>query len=761
MRVVLDITPAACGAAAWQGALAACRDGLGRHGAVFPDSPGARNHVRLLMAASDPDRPDALRWQRGYGAPDRQARLARDLAADLARDCAGAGAAILSCDGLASALVTPDDVARLAALLAPLGQVEVAMRVGDPARVLASHYAAQVMLGRTADLRAELDLAARDADRDAAGTTWATGAVAMADHDPARNRFAEVQAPPPWLDPVWLLDLWEGAFGAGSMQLAAVSPPSPAALAALYGLPETAFADLPPPQPDPAPPSAAHLERVRRVNPFLEAALGTGRTIPRPLRRKLAAILTRPGPPIDPGMLTAVASCIAPRIAQATARFPALAALPASPDPRPFAPADPGPGFQPSQWMAVLLPRIDAEGTPAGPERDPPSAAPPSAAHATLPAAAREILARLGATRYAPRTGPDDPGGDPFPAAPGPRTGTTIVACMKNEGPYILEWISHHRAIGVDRFLIYTNGCEDGTDAILQRLDAMGVVEHRANDDWRGKSPQQFALNRAMDEPAVQDATWVLHIDVDEFVNVRTGDGTLAALLAALPPGTSAVALTWRLFGHAGITAFDDAPVMAQFTRAAPRHCPKPHIAWGFKTLLRTDGTYGKLSCHRPQKPDPAVRDRIVWVNGSGQPMPGTFRDRGWRSDLATIGYDLVQLNHYALRSAESFLIKRQRGRALHVDRTIGLNYWIRMDWSHETDRSALRHLPRMEAERARLMADARLADLHLRAAEWHRTRAAALRATPEFAELYAQATALRLTPLERAAWALALDMES
>jgi hypothetical protein len=141
--------------------------------------------------------------------------------------------------------------------------------------------------------------------------------------------------------------------------------------------------------------------------------------------------------------------------------------------------------------------------------------------------------------------------------------------------------------------------------------------------------------------------------------------------------------------------------------------------------------------------------------------MPGTFRDRGWRSDLATIGYDLVQLNHYALRSAESFLIKRQRGRALHVDRTIGLNYWIRMDWSHETDRSALRHLPRMQAERARLMADPALAALHARGVDWHRAKAASLRADPDFAELFKAATALKLTPLERAAWALALDMES
>ncbi len=750
MRVILDITPAACGAAAWQAALAACRNGLRRHAAVFPESPGARNHARLTMAASDPARPDALRWLRGYGPPDRQARLALEVAADLAREGAGARAMILSCDGLASALVTPPEVARLAALLAPLGSVTVALRLGDPARVLAAHYAGQVMLGRTADLTVELALAERG--------DWAAGALALAlaDHDPARGRFAEVQAPPPWLDPVWTADLWEGAFGAGSVVLGPARPPDVAALAELCGLPAEAFVAAAVPPPAAAPPSASHLERVRRVNPCLEAALATGRAIPRPLRRKLAMALARPGPAPDPGMLAPVSAALAPRLAAAATRFPALSGLPSPPDPVPFAVPDPGPGFRASQWMAVLLPRIDAEQAPrpAGATIDPPADSP-------LPPPARDILARIGATRFAPRSGPPEPDLPPFPEAPGPPTGTTVVACMKNEAPYILEWVAHHRAIGVDRFLIYTNGCEDGTDTILDRLDELGVVAHRRNDDWRGKSPQQHALNRAMDEPAVRDAAWVLHIDVDEFVNVRTGEGTLADLHAALPPGTSAVALTWRLFGHSGVTRFDDAPVLEQFTRAAPRHCPKPHTAWGFKTLLRPDGAYAKLSCHRPQKLDPAARDRVVWANGSGRPMGEAIKDRGWRSDLATIGYDLVQLNHYALRSAEAFLVKRQRGRALHVDRTIGLNYWIRMDWSHETDRSALRHLPRMRAERARLLADARLAGLHAQAVDWHRARAAALRSDPDFADLYEAATTLRLTPLERAAWALALDMES
>ena len=33
---------------------------------------------------------------------------------------------------------------------------------------------------------------------------------------------------------------------------------------------------------------------------------------------------------------------------------------------------------------------------------------------------------------------------------------------MKNEGPYIVDWLAHHRVVGIDQVLVYTNDCEDG-----------------------------------------------------------------------------------------------------------------------------------------------------------------------------------------------------------------------------------------------------------------------------------------------------------
>lgn len=183
-------------------------------------------------------------------------------------------------------------------------------------------------------------------------------------------------------------------------------------------------------------------------------------------------------------------------------------------------------------------------------------------------------------------------------------------------------------------------------------------------------------------------------------------------------------------------------------------------MAWGFKTMARNDGAYRKLSCHRPNQMVPTHANPVRWVNGNARDITGEVAMKGWRSTRSTVGYDLLQLNHYPLRSAESFLIKRQRGRALHVDRSIGLNYWIRNDWSGARDISIQRHSARVQAELARLMDDPELARLHCEGVAWHQTKAAELRQTPEFRDLFDQVTSLTLTDMERAAWALALDLE-
>lgn len=327
---------------------------------------------------------------------------------------------------------------------------------------------------------------------------------------------------------------------------------------------------------------------------------------------------------------------------------------------------------------------------------------------------------------------------------------TAIVTTMKNEGPFILEWLAYHRMIGVQDFLIYTNDCTDGTDTMLRLLQDKGLVQHRENPFREtGLKPQHAALQAAESEPVMQQAGWGICMDVDEFINVKIGDGTLAALYAAMGDANM-ISLTWRLFGNAEVHGFEDRFLLDQFTRCAPEVIRKPHQAWGFKTLYRNIDIYKKLGVHRPKGLKPDLWDRVRWLNGSGRPMPREMLRNGWRSTLDTYGYDWVQLNHYAVRSAESFLVKRDRGRVNHVDRDQGLNYWFRMNHNRDQDRSIQRMIPRLRAEFDRLLADPDIRAAHLAAVAAHRTRIAELRATETYERFYAELTGPRMERLCR-----------
>ncbi|MGR3513798.1 MAG: glycosyltransferase family 2 protein [Paracoccaceae bacterium] len=326
------------------------------------------------------------------------------------------------------------------------------------------------------------------------------------------------------------------------------------------------------------------------------------------------------------------------------------------------------------------------------------------------------------------------------PLDPKPRSDKiVVVTSMKNEGCFILEWIAYHLSIGVTHFLVYTNDCDDPTNAVLDRLQALGIVTRKDNpfNKAAGQKPQRGALNDAIDMPVVQEADWVGVIDVDEFVNIHVGDGSFAALLEAAGD-PNVISMTWRFFGNQGVHAFEDRWQTEIFTACAPLYIPKPRLGWGFKSFYRPDGPFGKIGVHRPLELDPDRLCEVRWVNGAGRMMPDrVVRKAEWFSRKDTIGYDMVTLNHYVLRSAESFLVKRQRGRINHVDQDQGVSYWCNRNYATETDRSIQRHLPRAKAVLARLLADADLARLHAEAVAWHRDRIAVLSQEPDYGALY------------------------
>ena len=119
-------------------------------------------------------------------------------------------------------------------------------------------------------------------------------------------------------------------------------------------------------------------------------------------------------------------------------------------------------------------------------------------------------------------------------------------------------------------------------------------------------------------------------------------------------------------------------------------------------------------------------------------------------STKSTYGYDLVSLNRYAVRNADSFLVKRDRGRVNHVDRDQGLAYWFRMNNNTIEDLSIQKRIPMMEEKLKVLMADPNITRQHYRCVAAHKDKISALKNNKEQMAFYETLTSPRMEKLSK-----------
>ncbi|HKL68369.1 class I SAM-dependent methyltransferase [Salibaculum sp.] len=313
-----------------------------------------------------------------------------------------------------------------------------------------------------------------------------------------------------------------------------------------------------------------------------------------------------------------------------------------------------------------------------------------------------------------------------------------VVSTMKNEAPFILEWVAHYRALGFTDFLIYTNDCDDTTVPLLDRLTERGIVRHEPNAVLR-RGPHKSALKYAQDHWLVAEADWVLICDVDEFLNLRRHD-TIQSYLGSLPDDTDMVTFPWQVFGCDGVVEFRDAPVTRQFRRceAAPRDGGS--AMRDIKTIFRRPGEIDRFGLHRPRFTDNQASG-FVWRTPDGTNISGEMNTTP-KARMDWAGADgQAYMNHYPIRAMQSYLVKKLRGRANHINHDLGEDYFRRWNLNDDDDPSIARFDPAVQAAHAELVADPETARLHREGVAQMQDRIAWLMEEPAYRELFAKIT--------------------
>ncbi|MEJ8562213.1 glycosyltransferase family 92 protein [Yoonia sp. GPGPB17] len=143
----------------------------------------------------------------------------------------------------------------------------------------------------------------------------------------------------------------------------------------------------------------------------------------------------------------------------------------------------------------------------------------------------------------------------PQPSA-NPPDRIAIAVLVKDEAEPIAEWLRFHYAAGVDKFLLYDDGCSDATFSVAGEAVPTEAIEiipwsQRIKEEKSGYAldNQGLAFAHAVSNYG-EDFRWMAFIDVDEFL-FPTRSHSLKDYLLSLGDIDNIV-LPWQMFGRQG-----------------------------------------------------------------------------------------------------------------------------------------------------------------------------------------------------------------
>ncbi|MBR6013615.1 MAG: glycosyltransferase family 92 protein [Selenomonadaceae bacterium] len=232
-----------------------------------------------------------------------------------------------------------------------------------------------------------------------------------------------------------------------------------------------------------------------------------------------------------------------------------------------------------------------------------------------------------------------------------------VVAIMKNEGPYVKEWLDYHLLAGVNHFYIYDNESPDNQKEVLQPYIDAGIVTYI------------FYPGKARQYEAYDDATknfkffcrYMAFIDADEFIFPQKNQSIVEVLDEILSdkPDASGLSVNWHLFGSNNLEKADlTKGVLERFTKRASDE----NIPIDYKINFPGGNATVKLIAN-PRRLDYFFNPHFAnypvdfsAVNENGEPV------RFHLNNPPTV--EKIVLNHYCMKSREEYEKKVQRGAA-------------------------------------------------------------------------------------------------
>ncbi|MDR2717115.1 MAG: glycosyltransferase family 92 protein [Treponema sp.] len=218
----------------------------------------------------------------------------------------------------------------------------------------------------------------------------------------------------------------------------------------------------------------------------------------------------------------------------------------------------------------------------------------------------------------------------------------SIAAIVKNETPYIAEWIEYHLLVGVQKFFIYDNESTDNLREYLESYIKDGIVEYTY---FSGKRQQLVAYNEIISRYKYS-SFWIVFIDIDEFLVPILAE-TISEFLHDFEdiPG---IEINQMLYGSSGHLKKTAGLVIERFKDHSPYDHP---INRGVKSIVNPRYVFYMATAHVAE-----------YYNGEHSVSTEKIKNIEGSLDRLSL-HDKMRINHYGVKSLEEFTSRIDLGR--------------------------------------------------------------------------------------------------
>ena len=263
----------------------------------------------------------------------------------------------------------------------------------------------------------------------------------------------------------------------------------------------------------------------------------------------------------------------------------------------------------------------------------------------------------------------------------------TIATSIKDEGPYILEWVSYYKMLGVDEIFIYSNDNSDGSDNLLYFLDKFGHIKWIPQEIKEGESAQKISfakLTQEMHSNLNSNKHYVAFFDVDEYLVMHTESQVKNLLKFYDYP--DALYVNWKLFGSSNHLKYYEQPTICRFNMCIG-NSNKNNLG---KCIIKINpNLYREIQGHRPVPITRNSYGRVIYCTkdpkGEVVQKDIIYGSNPRRIKECKVHHEICQLNHYAVRSKEEYNWKKKRGNGFDLG-GYNDNYFRNFDCNKDID---------------------------------------------------------------------------